>query len=103
VTDYDKLVRDRIPEIIEATGRTCVLRTLSTEEFPDRLREKLTEEVDEYLASGEVGEMADILEVVAALGQFHGVSAEDLENLRGKKLAERGGFERKLLLLRVDD
>jgi predicted house-cleaning noncanonical NTP pyrophosphatase (MazG superfamily) len=103
VTDYDKLVRDRIPEIIEASGRRCDVRTLPNDEYVAKLHQKLGEEVEEYLASGDVEEIADLLEVVDALRAVHGVSAEDLEALRLRKKDERGGFERRLLLIRVDD
>lgn len=97
-TVYDKLVRDRIPEIIEASGKRAVVRTATEEEYLERLRAKLTEEVDEYLASGDVEELADIVEVVAALARYSGSSLEGVLELAAAKRAERGGFERHVVL-----
>ena len=72
-----KLVRDQIPELFgERSG------VLDTEHFRAALRSKLREEVDEYLESGVVLELADVLEVVCALARFDGVDTEPLETLR---------------------
>ena len=104
---YDKLVRDRIPEIIEAAGKKCVTAVLGESECLVQLERKLSEEWDEYLASKDVGgqieELADILEVVYAIAQAKGVSIEELEAIRAKKAEERGAFKDRILLKWVED
>ncbi len=99
---YDKLVRDRIPEIIEAQGKKCVCSTLSDEEYLLRLDEKLNEELAEYQEDKSMEELADLLEVVRAVAAARGSSFEEVEALRREKAARRGGFEKKLLLVEVD-
>ncbi len=89
---YDKLVRDRIPDVIRENGETPITRTVSGEEYGRRLREKLTEEVTEYLEDGDPDELADVLEVVYALGEHDGLSAETLHERREAKARERGRF-----------
>lgn len=98
MTTYDKLVRDAIPEIIRARGTEPVIRQASPEEYKEKLREKLQEEVGEYLESGSSEELADVLEVVYALGALAGHTPEDLEKLRVAKAAERGGFKKQIIL-----
>ena len=93
-----KLVRDKIPEIIESEGRKADVSFAVGEEYARLLREKLQEEVCEFLESGNPEELADILEVLFALGEECGVTREMLEELREKKFSERGGFSRKIIL-----
>jgi predicted house-cleaning noncanonical NTP pyrophosphatase (MazG superfamily) len=100
---YNKLVRDRIPEIIQASGKNACIRKADETEYKDLLRQKLLEEVNEYMESGSSEELADILEVVAALGSTHGLSFADLVEMAEKKRKERGGFEERIVLLSVDD
>ncbi len=95
---YDKLVRDRIPEIIAAKGQQCATHTADTQEYEAKLREKLQEEVAEYLASGSEDELADILEVVHALGALAGHTHNSLEALRADKAIKRGGFTKRIVL-----
>ncbi len=102
VTRYDKLVRDNIPDIIVAQGRTPVVMALSDAEFKERLQKKLLEETQEYLESGEIEELADILEVLYALAVEQGVTPDELENIRLKKREKRGGFTKRLLLKSVE-
>jgi predicted house-cleaning noncanonical NTP pyrophosphatase (MazG superfamily) len=87
-----KLVRDRIPQIIRSRGDEPLVRVADRQEYRDLLRGKLTEEVAEFLASDDLEELADILEVVLTLAGELGVDAEGLEVLRTAKAAERGGF-----------
>lgn len=104
---YNKLVRDRIPEIIENAGKSCRVRTLDTEEFVVRLREKLDEEIAEYRraeASAEaIEELADILEVIYHLAEVHGATVEELEAVRIRKRDKRGGFGQRLFLIEADE
>ncbi|MCC6405236.1 MAG: nucleoside triphosphate pyrophosphohydrolase [Candidatus Yanofskybacteria bacterium] len=95
---YEKLVRDRIPEIIRSKGVEPVVHIATEEEYREKLRMKLREEVDEYLESGSPEELADILEVVYALGDAAGVSREDIERLREAKAVERGAFKEHIIL-----
>lgn len=87
-----KLVRDKIPAIIAASGEQPITYEAHPVEYTTRLRDKLGEEVDEYLASGDPGELADILEVVRALAALAGIYPGGLEKLRAAKAEERGGF-----------
>lgn len=88
-----KLVRDRTPEIIRAGGHEPITVRVDEEEFGLRLRDKLREEVDEYLAPGsDPAELADILEVVYALARQAGLGQRELEDLRSAKARENGAF-----------
>ena len=98
---YYKLVRDRIPEIIEADGKTCVCETLSDDDYLTLLDQKLNEELTEYQESKSLEELADRLEVMQAAVKARGWTLEDLERVRADKAAKRGGFEKKILLKEV--
>ena len=98
---YNKLVRDRIPEIIEASGKRCVCSTLSDEQYLAMLDAKLNEELAEYQESKSVEELADLLEVIRAVAVARGSSIEEVEAIRRDKAAKRGRFEKKILLTAV--
>jgi predicted house-cleaning noncanonical NTP pyrophosphatase (MazG superfamily) len=103
---YDKLVRDRIPEIVRKAGKTPFTRVAADDELRSLLEAKLQEETDELRKSpptkrGE--ELADILEVLHALAHLEGLTPEALEVLRARKAAERGGFQEKQVLLEVEE
>ncbi|MEK5467995.1 nucleoside triphosphate pyrophosphohydrolase [Paenibacillus sp. FSL R7-0210] len=104
---YNKLVRDKIPEIIQSTGKNSNCITLEYESYVSELKKKLREEVEEYYqAAGDaeaVEELADILEVVHALAQIHKILPEDLEKVRAKKAEERGGFTDRTFLIEVTE
>lgn len=100
---YNKLVRDRIPEIIEASGHKCETRVLSDDEYLMELKNKLQEEVNEYLESDSVEELADIIEVVHSLSAQSGSSIESVEEIRSNKANERGGFTEKIFLKTVHE
>ena len=99
---YDKLVRDKIPEVIAASGKQPVTSILSSKEIHDALGNKLQEEVKEYQKSRSIEEMADILEVLHGIAFHMGISWDAVEQERLRKLDERGGFEKGIRLLRVD-
>lgn len=101
VKTYHKLVRDRIPEIIEADGKTCVCETLSDEAYTRLLDQKLNEELAEYQESKSLEELADLLEVMQAVVRARGWTLDELEQVRADKAAERGGFTKKILLKEV--
>ena len=98
---YYKLVRDRIPEIIASQGKTCRTQTLDDHAYQQMLEEKLQEELNEYLESKDLEELADLLEVIHAVIDAKGYSWEQLETLRLEKHKQRGGFEKRLLLTEV--
>ena len=100
---YHKLVRDRIPEIIESSGKRCVCSILSDEDYLIMLDTKLNEELAEYQESKSMEELADLLEVIRAVAAARGSSIEEVESIRKAKAAARGGFEQKILLEEVSD
>ena len=99
---YQKLVRDRIPEIIESTGKKCTTRVLQQEEYLEKLDEKLQEELTEYRQSGETEELADLMEVLEALLKAKGISWEELKAIQEEKCRARGAFEERILLISVE-
>lgn len=103
VKKYNKLVRDRIPEIIASTGKQCVTRILSREEYLEKLDEKLEEELAEYRQSGDMEELADLYEVLHATAVARLGSWEALEQLAAKKRQARGGFALRIALEEVWD
>lgn len=101
IKKYNKLVRDRIPEIISANGQECTTETLSDSDYIRLLDVKLDEELAEYHEDPCIEELADLLEVLYAAAAARGYSASELEHVRKKKTEERGGFDKKILLLDV--
>jgi predicted house-cleaning noncanonical NTP pyrophosphatase (MazG superfamily) len=96
-----KLVRDKIPQIIRSKGQEPIIYIADTEEYCIRLRDKLREEVEEYLASdNDREELADILEVLYALARQAGTDQQQLENLRAAKAEKRGGFADRIIWFR---
>ena len=93
-----KAVRDKIPDIILNSGQECKTEVLSEELFYEAMKEKLTEEVGEYLADPCPEELADIIEVVYRLAGYEGVRADELEEIRLRKRKERGGFDGNVFL-----
>jgi len=96
---HNKLVRDKIPDIITERGDEPVTQVLDAGAYRRELWRKLQEEVGEFGESGKVEELADILEVVYALAAAKGVSKSQLEEMRERKRRERGGFERRIFLV----
>jgi len=103
VKTYHKLVRDKIPEIIEQSGRICKTEILSDDDYLRLLDEKLDEELEEYHQDQNLEELADLLEVLLATAEARGYTVAELELMRKKKAAERGGFAKKILLKEVSD
>lgn len=98
---YNKLVRDRIPQIIEESGRKCDIEIVPKEEHAKLLEEKLKEEVNEFLEDKNLEELADVMEVLFGLAQSLGYSEDDLMEKRLAKRNERGGFKDGIKLLKV--
>ena len=98
---YNKLVRDRIPDIIMQSGKRPAYLFLSDGDYLAKLDEKLNEELAEYQESKSMEELADLLEVMRAVAAARGSSMEEVEAIRRDKAAKRGGFEKKILLTEV--
>ena len=104
---YNKLVRDKILEIIEADGKAYKSRILTDKEYAEALAHKFAEEAKELLEAGEdedvLGELSDIVELVHAKLKLVNKSWEDMEKIRIKKLDTRGGFDKKIFLESVEE
>ena len=104
VKEYHKLVRDRIPEIIEADGKKCEVRKLDDDqEYLLELNRKLQEELAEYQESGAVEELTDLVEVAQAIVRLKGISQGKFEEMMAQKREERGGFEERVYLVKVEE
>lgn len=95
---YNKLVRDKIPEIIEQDGKKCTVRVLNDEEYLKALDAKMDEELAEYHKDQNVEELADLLEVLYAVAEARGFTKDELEAVRLEKAEKRGRFKEKLFL-----
>jgi predicted house-cleaning noncanonical NTP pyrophosphatase (MazG superfamily) len=104
---YNKLVRDKIPQIIEQTGKTFTTRILEDDEYRKELRKKAFEELEEYMNASDnetaLEELADVLEIIHALAECHGGTIERVEQIRAEKAEKRGGFKEKIFLVEVHD
>ncbi|MBS4539011.1 nucleoside triphosphate pyrophosphohydrolase [Clostridium sp. D2Q-11] len=98
---YNKLIRDKIPQIIEENNKEYVIEKVNERELSQLLNKKLQEEVDEYLESEEVEELADILEVIHGILDTKNISFKELEKIRESKKHKRGGFSKGVKLIKV--
>ena len=98
---YDKLIRDKIPEIINSKGKNYAIRIAGDMEYKNMLRRKLLEEAEEFQDEPCKEELADVLEVFYAILQAEGFSLDDIEKIRRKKDDERGAFNKKIILEKV--
>lgn len=99
---YNKLVRDKIPQVIEEDGRKCETSIVPKEQLLPLLEEKLKEEVNEFIQDKNLEELADIMEVVFGLAENLGYSEEDLLKKREEKKEARGGFKEGVFLKTVE-
>ncbi len=95
---YNKLVRDKIPEIIKAEGKQVNIRILNDKEYKEELNSKLQEEVNEYLEDNNVKELADIVEVIYGILNSMNISVEEFEKARKQKVEKRGAFQNRIFL-----
>ena len=95
---YNKLVRDKIPEITKEKGETPVFHIASDQEYEEMLKKKLREEVSEFIADRNVEELADIVEVIDAFCALHKIEMDDLLRLKKEKAEKRGSFKRRIIL-----
>lgn len=98
---FNKLVRDKIPEIIENDDKKPIIRTLSDQEYLMELNKKLQEEVNEYLEDNNIEELADIIEVVYGILYAKNIDLLEFEKIRKEKVEKRGAFKKKLFLENV--
>lgn len=96
MTPYNKLVRDKIPEILDAKGVPYEKRIADVVEYKKELIIKLQEEVDEFKVAGDIEELADVMEVIEALRNLP--EYEEVETSRRKKKEDKGGFEARIIL-----
>ncbi|MFM9267020.1 nucleoside triphosphate pyrophosphohydrolase [Tychonema sp. BBK16] len=102
--EHNKLVRDRIPEIIRQSGNECEVVILSQAAYRQALRLKLIEEATEVAEANEnelVAELADLYEVIDALMLSYGISGDRILDAQAKRRENRGGFGQKIMLLRT--
>ena len=95
---YNKLVRDKIPKIIKEKGKIPITHKATEEEYWQKLKEKLKEEVEEFSKDSNEEELADILEVINAICEFKNISKDNLENTRKNKAEQRGSFKERIIL-----
>ncbi|WP_020061057.1 nucleoside triphosphate pyrophosphohydrolase [Bacillus sp. 123MFChir2] len=104
---YNKVVRDRVPEIILMSGKTYTSKKLSKQEYIEELSKIGVEEMREFASMQErehaLDSLADALEVIKALAKAEGVTLEEIERIRKEKEAERGGFEKGVYLVEVSE
>lgn len=100
---YNKLVRDRIPEIIKSKGDECITEILPEDKYLEMLDEKLDEELKEYHEDQNIEELADLVEVIYAVTKARGYTLEELEKTRREKAEKRGAFENRILLKKVSE
>ena len=100
---YNKLVRDKIPEIINSKGDECITEILPDDRYLEMLDKKLDEELKEYHEDRNIEELADLVEVIYAVTKARGYTLEELENTRRAKAEKRGAFDKKILLKEVSE
>jgi predicted house-cleaning noncanonical NTP pyrophosphatase (MazG superfamily) len=95
---YNKLVRDKIPEIIKSKGSIPITHIASDLEYKQKLNEKLQEEVNEFFEDSNKEELADILEVIYVLCDIYELDKNELEKIRKEKSEKKGAFKDKIIL-----
>ena len=100
---HNKLVRDKILDIISASGKTYQAHIADETEYQNALYEKISEELNEFRENPCIEEAADIMEVVNSLFAYHGFRLQDIEAMRVEKGAKRGSFQKRIVLERVTD
>ncbi len=100
---YNKLIRDKIPEICEAKGIKTNTRELNSEEYLKELLNKLVEEAKETKEDPSPEEMADVMEVLIAIGQELKITMKEIEEARAQKAQERGAFDKKIFLISTEE
>ena len=102
MTKFNKAIRDKIPEIIEESGKNCNVKKLTDSEFLVQLEKKLVEELSEYQESKNAEELADILEVIYRISELKGITSDELDSIKNEKAKKRGKFDDNLFLVDSD-
>lgn len=104
---YNKLVRDKIPKIIEQSGKTFTTKILSEEDYIDSINEKMQEELNEYISAetneNAIEELADLLELIHVASVTLGSDIKEVEKVRQEKALKRGSFNDRVFLIEVED
>ncbi|MBG9753563.1 nucleoside triphosphate pyrophosphohydrolase [Bacillus thuringiensis] len=104
---YNKLIRNKIPQIIKSNGKIPTTRILPKDEYIKELCKKTQEELTEYIEAktkpDKLEELSDLLELINALAEQEGTTLEEINNIRKKKAKERGGFSDRVFLIEVTD
>ncbi|PDZ04115.1 phosphoribosyl-ATP pyrophosphohydrolase [Bacillus cereus] len=99
---YNKLIRNKIPQIIKSNGKTPTTRILNEDEYIEELCKKTQEELTEYIEAktkpDKLEELSDLLELINALAEHEGTTLEEIDKIRRKKAEERGGFQDRIFL-----
>lgn len=103
IIKYNKLVRDKIPEIIKKDGKECKVKILNNEDYIKKLNNKLNEEIKEYLVGNSIEELADIEEVIRAILDYNNVNYDEFEKIRNNKVNKRGAFKNRTFLIEVKE
>ncbi|PEC20798.1 nucleoside triphosphate pyrophosphohydrolase [Bacillus cereus] len=100
-------MRNKIPQIIKNNGKTPTTRILPEDEYIKEICKKTEEELTEYLEATtkehRLEELTDLLELINALAEYEGITLEEINNIRKKKVEERGGFSDRVFLIEVND
>ena len=97
---FNKLVRDKIPEIINLNdGQKCNYKILNDKEYLQELDKKIFEEAEEFIEEHSIEELADLMEVIHAIMKVKNISMEDVEEARKTKNMEKGNFSKKIYLI----
>jgi len=104
--EYNKLIRDRIPEIIASDGKTYATEVMGDQEYQQALLTKLVEEAQEAAAAKPdklMIELADLMEVIQATMQAFEILPDKVQSIQQKRQSNRGGFDKRLKLLWVEE
>lgn len=100
---YNKLVRDKIPEIIENSGNSCIIKTISGNDLKKALENKLLEETNEFINDNmSIEELADIFEVIDAIIKYNDWNIEEIKKIQEIKRKERGSFNNNIYLISTE-
>ncbi|HLC78503.1 MAG TPA: nucleoside triphosphate pyrophosphohydrolase [Candidatus Nanoarchaeia archaeon] len=99
---HNKLVRDKIPEIIESKDQIPLTHVANDDEYWEKLKEKFNEEVKEFLESESIEEMADVFEVITSINQVKGWNLEEIIKIQKEKRKTKGGFKERIILDEVN-
>jgi predicted house-cleaning noncanonical NTP pyrophosphatase (MazG superfamily) len=98
IVSYNKLVRDNIIKIIKDSGKDCTYDVLNNNEYATELNKKLLEEVNEFIETNDIEELADIIEVINHIMENKGIKTDEVEKIRKRKRGEKGEFENRIYL-----